>query len=80
MFKTENLESEESSSSDKNECQELAEVMDKTQGINQGQTNDSSGSRIEFRTLDPGPSQPRTARFPSRLEHLLGSGVREPGP
>ena len=47
------LECEESSSSDGNVNQELVEVIDKTQGTNQGQIRDSSATRTEFQTIAP---------------------------
>ena len=47
------LESEESSSSDENENQELAEVSDKRQGTSQGQISDSSRNGTKIRTLAP---------------------------
>ena len=75
----ENLESDESSSSDENENQDLAEVRNKTQRTSSRQTSDSSVTGTEFRTLEPAISQPRTSGTPSTVEFLLGSSICEPG-
>ena len=79
MVKIENLESGGSSSSDENENQEFAETRDKTELTSQDQTRNSSVTRTEFWTLEPGFSKPRTSRIATTLEHLFGSGLNEPG-
>ena len=60
-------ESKDNSSSDENENQESAEIKKKTQGTNEGQIDDDSVTRTDFKTLEPRPSQPRTSRVPSTL-------------